>query len=743
MSRSTDRLYELLPAFHRLADAQRGYPLRALLRVINEQTNVVEDDIAQLYENWFIETCADWVVPYIGDLIGSRPVPEADSGSGPRPSAGQPGTGPPSARREVALTLGFRRKKGTLALLDAMTPAVTGWPARAVEFYRLLGWTQHLNHLHPYRARTADLRHSKSLDVLGGPFDRQAHTSGRHTIPSVGVYVWRLKSYPVTHTPACCVDSVGPHCFTFNPLCHDTQLFTNPEAEDEPGGPPDEINLPVPIRRLAFEKRLSTHPLTTQAAHAYYGVDRSLVIWAPDWPRKGATQPVPAELIVPANLSGWHYRARRGHLGADPVLGRIVFPANHLPRRGVWVSYRYGFSADMGGGEYHRTLIAPGSAAYYRVSKDHPAAGTFASISNALARWREDQEALGPEPADPAAKNRWEVEHTRLRAAMIEVGDSSVYRESLSISLGAGESLQIRGADRTRPIIELAAPESNRSAALTVQGKAGSRLCLDGLVITGGPVQVNGPDPDDADALAEGDICDVRIRHATLVPGWMLECNCDPMRPTEPSLELISSTAKITVDRSIIGSIEVTGNERSADPAEIVVTDSILDATAPGLCAVGAPDLPSAFARLTVARSTVIGEVRTDSIALAENSIFLGEVRVARRQTGCMRFCYVGQPVRTPRRYHCQPDLVTAAHPVTAAVEAHRVEPLFTSLRYGSPGYCQLTGDCAAEITRGADDESEMGAFHDLFQPQRTARLRARLDEYTPAGMTAEIIFAS
>jgi hypothetical protein len=36
-----------------------------------------------------------------------------------------------------------------------------------------------------------------------------------------------------------------------------------------------------------------------------------------------------------------------------------------------------------------------------------------------------------------------------------------------------------------------------------------------------------------------------------------------------------------------------------------------------------------------------------------------------------------------------------------------------------------------------------MGVFHDLYQPQRAANLRARLDEYTPAGMQAGIILAS
>jgi len=43
----------------------------------------------------------------------------------------------------------------------------------------------------------------------------------------------------------------------------------------------------------------------------------------------------------------------------------------------------------------------------------------------------------------------------------------------------------------------------------------------------------------------------------------------------------------------------------------------------------------------------------------------------------------------------------------------------------------------------GLDDESELGVFHDLFQPQRAANLRARLDEHTPAGMDAGIVYVN
>ena len=134
----------------------------------------------------------------------------------------------------------------------------------------------------------------------------------------------------------------------------------------------------------------------------------------------------------------------------------------------------------------------------------------------------------------------------------------------------------------------------------------------------------------------------------------------------------------------------------------------------------------------------------------------MGEVRVARRQLGCMRFCYVTPGSRTPRRYRCQPDGVRAAIEAASAAAAasrrrccrgrarrSRVRPRFTSMRYGTPAYCQLALDVRHEIARGADDESEMGAFHDLFQPQREANLRARLDEFVPAGMDAGIMFAS
>jgi hypothetical protein len=198
-------------------------------------------------------------------------------------------------------------------------------------------------------------------------------------------------------------------------------------------------------------------------------------------------------------------------------------------------------------------------------------------------------------------------------------------------------------------------------------------------------------------------------------------------------------------------------DEVAADPVPIRITDSVLDATSPEREAVGAPNWPLAHAVLTLRNCTVYGQVQTHAIALAENTAFLGTFRVARSQLGCLRYCSVPAGSRTPRRHRCQPDTVEAAlrdGPGWAALDAvereqlmaaerTRVVPIFTSVRYGTPGYAQLAEGCAEEIVRGAEDSAELGAFHDLFQPQRLANLRARLEQFSPARTDVAVIPAS
>lgn len=760
-----DRLYELLPTIYRSRDAEQGERLRALLRVIAGQMNIVEDDIAQLYDNWFIETCEDWVVPYLGDLLGYRPVHAAGE-------AGEVNTAQARARnriliprRDVANTIRNRRRKGTLALLEQLASDVADWPARVVEFATLLSRTQHLNHLRPALGRTVDLRNNKVLAEIDGPFDslahtvevrrsNSAHTPGRYHPANIGLFVWRLKTYTVgrdylhraeqleepslVKTPAYCCEEDGPQCYTLSVLGHDTSCFVKPQPETDPTHIAEELNLPVPIRRWAFDRHKED----------FYGMEKSIEIWALDWAKHSSAKPLPPTAIIPADLSDWNYRPLPDQVAVDPVRGRLIFRPSQLPRKGVRVSYVYGFSADIGGGEYDRPLLQPAEFILVRV-------GSGEKVGFIADAWERIQEEWHQAPDKPCH-------------GIIEIVDSGVYIERLIIELEENQSLQIRAANRVRPVLYLLDWKRDLPDALRVTLSHGSRITLDGLLISGRAVAIHANESNRA-----GELCpaEVNIRHCTLVPGWNLAYDCAPKRPAEPSLELNNVRARLRIEHSIIGSIQINEDQVHADPMPISITDSILDATSDQGEALGAPAWPMAHAVLTMQRCTVFGQVLVQAVALAENCIFTNCLCVARRQWGCLRFCYVPAGCRTPRRYHCQPDLAEQAveaqlratvaavkaagqtTPSAAQLEAEiaaarlreqdRVRPYFNSVRYGRPDYAQLADLCALEIKHGADDTSEMGVFHDLFNPQREANLRARLDEYTPAGMQTGIIFVN
>ena len=704
LTQDPDRLYELVPVVYRLRDADQGYPLKAFLRVIAEQVNLVERDIAALYDNWFIETCADWVVPYIGSLINYQAVHDAGE-----PTAG--GTAATATRnrilfprREVANTVRLRRRKGTLAALQDVATATSGWPTRVVEVSRQLGFTQNIGYLHPTRGRTIDLREGAVLDELQTAFNTAARTidirRGGWTAVDVRAYVWRLRPYSITETPAYCYEEASPNSFLFNPLGIDTPLVTRPQPAT---GIPGVLNLPTPITRRGL-----------QHVADYYGEGKSFQIW-----QGKPLQPVPAEQIVSADLTDWTYRPLPEQVAVDPELGRIAFPPTVSRKQGVWVSYHYAFSADMGGGEYERELPEPANTVVYRVGDGE----AFTRIADALTQWQTDKPP----------------------AAAIELTDSGVHVEPIRISLGADQQLVLRARNGARPVIRMLDWQNALPDSLSVYGEAGSWFTLDGIVVVGRGLQL------------DGEMAGAVIRHATLVPGWAMHCDCEPKRPTEPSVQVDGDVGCLTIDHGITGAIEVNRDQVRTDPLAIRIRDSIVDATSAARTAIVGPGSLCAHAILTVARSTIFGQIQVLAIELAENSILLGSIRACRRQRGCLRFCYVTPGSRTPRRYGCQPDLVEAAvvdlftrGEITAAErdvlrdrERLRVEPDFNSTRYGDPRYGQLADSCALEITRGAEDQSEMGAFHDLYQPQRAANLRARLEEFAPAGVETTVEFAT
>src|SRR5262249_3330116 len=123
-------LYSLLPALYRIRDAENGYQLRALLGIISGQANIIKENIDELWDDLFIETCASWVIPYIGDLVANNALHDIGIG----------------VRADVAHTIYYRRRKGTLAMLETLARDVTRWGAHAVAFFEDLSWMQNLNH---------------------------------------------------------------------------------------------------------------------------------------------------------------------------------------------------------------------------------------------------------------------------------------------------------------------------------------------------------------------------------------------------------------------------------------------------------------------------------------------------------------------------------------------------------------------------------------------------------------------
>ena len=383
----TERLYNLLPTIYRQRDAAQGEPLRALMAVIESELRAIEADIDGLYDNWFIETCDEWVVPYIADLLGIRDLSEEKQIIF-------------SQRARVANTISYRRRKGTIATLERVIRDATGWYARGVEFFELLAATQHLHHVRLGKGNTLDLRNAQALEALGGPFESAPHTvdvrriasnRGKHNIPNMGLFLWRLQSYAVTRSPAHAIAEPADGRYTFHPIGYDAPLFNRPQTETEIIHAAKEINFPGPIRHSAFdldlkeykERYKDTAPEHRPLDSKYYGPNRSLNII-----KDGC--PVPPMEVVCWDLSNWVLPAPEdgclskedapgdGRLSetedgclswsvaVDVRMGRLAF-AEGVEPTSVEVSYNYEFSGDIGGGPYdrHQTLADPRLATLY------------------------------------------------------------------------------------------------------------------------------------------------------------------------------------------------------------------------------------------------------------------------------------------------------------------------------------------------------------------------------------------
>src|SRR5262245_24500087 len=152
MSAPSVSLFERLPEIYRTRDAEQTpqNQLRAYLAAVDAAFGALHDDIGQLYEDLFIDTCDDWVIPYLADLLGTTHL-KGD----PRTLRAHVHDTIALPRRmdkhgaDVADTFALRRRKGTLGAIERLAVNLTGWACRSVELRENLGWSQHLNHQRP------------------------------------------------------------------------------------------------------------------------------------------------------------------------------------------------------------------------------------------------------------------------------------------------------------------------------------------------------------------------------------------------------------------------------------------------------------------------------------------------------------------------------------------------------------------------------------------------------------------
>jgi hypothetical protein len=544
-----DKLWNLLPAVYRAEDTDRfgpAGPLRELVNRIGAQAAVLRRGIDRLWEDQSIETCDDWVIPYLGDLLATNLAANLDARG---------------RRLDVAKTIRYRRRKGTVAVLEEIAADVTGWEARVVEFFRRLGRTRH--GLDPAlgppgggpdsRLRLAeglagpltgtaagglaDLRDAYGASRAGSAFDDFFHTAdfrrgrgavGWHDVPHLGVFLWRLRSFGVAATMPVPVAGCPAGWYTFDPTGRDVPLFAAAARTADSYGDnwvsPVEAQLPTPIGRTLLDSQFPA-PASPPAEPPAF----------PLYPGSLAVFPSPAPDAAPLPPGQLKVRPERGRVR---VLSSPVSPA--------WVRYHYGFSSEIGAGPYDRRL---GRAA-------PPAPAPVSTRTGGGDR------ALVGTGAVPAT-------------GTVTLTDSLTYGAADDVTVRG--ALTVRAGPGQRPVLRRT-PASRAWPRWTFTGAAGAapnRLVLDGLLLSGG-----------TDLVLAGAFESVTLTCCTLDPGGAVTAPASPPSPPfaaaadgqalAPSRLWVEGTVgTLTVERSITGPIRT---RAGGQVGTLTVRDGIVQA---------------------------------------------------------------------------------------------------------------------------------------------------------------------
>jgi hypothetical protein len=536
-----DRLWQLIPAVYRTMDAGPAPgapgPLQELVNRIGAQAAVVRRSIDRLSENQSIETCDDWVIPYIGDLVATRLVSCLDAAA---------------QRIDVAKTIYYRRRAGTVGLLEELAADIASRDARVVEFFRRMGRTRHsfdpplsysiesaidgpigftgrkleiAEGLIGAYSKTpmggfADLRNAYAAGNAGTAFDEYAYTAdlraggqtlGHFNIRNLGVFLWWLQAFPISAaTPVS--NGATPPCFTFDPTGREIPLFAPSQRVDEAGAwgehwvSPSEWELPVAIRETLWNT-----------------VPKKLY----------STAFEPQAFSVGLLAGGTGAAVPRAQLSIYPQRGCFSY-SGYAPSDNLAVCYNFGLLSEIGAGGYDSAILSALALPEATVSI---AGGDAAKLNNAL-------------QAVASSSN-------------LEFADSLTYAgPTQTLTVPDGATVAVSAQSGERPVLRWAgaAPQSWTIVGNAVSAVAPTVLVLEGILMQG------------ADIVLQGAFDTVYLRMMTLDPGTayappvpphgllpmplpMYGSAIDnmPLRPS--TLYIEGAVTNLIVERSITGPI--------------------------------------------------------------------------------------------------------------------------------------------------------------------------------------------
>lgn len=666
-----ERLWAMLPEVYRAEDSltfDDVGPLREMVDRIGAQAAILRRSIDRLWDDQSIESCDDYLIPYIGDLLATNIVA---------------GLGARGQRKDVAKTIYYRRRKGTVGVLEEIAVDITGWEARVVEMFRRLGRTRH-NFDPPVggdsavllqaeqltgkwtrslAGGTADLRNAYGASRSQTAFDEFSHTAdlrrgrgltGWHSIPRLGVFLYRLYAFPLGPvTPV--ADAKCKNKFTFDPTGRLRPLFS---ADSRPAGDNwvslDEWQIPGPLPGSLLADKpgdapARNHPGPPPYLDKIYGTQpHSFGIY-----EKHGTF---TDLVAPGGLS------------FEPEDGLFYYPKGSTPS--PLATYHYGFASEIGAGPFDRRR---------RGTLTETLMGETTAANG------------GTLPAAPLT-------------GTLTIADSLTYAVATANKDVLGvEKLLIRSSNTQRPLVRQPSGFQWRFAGANDT----ATLVLEGVFVSGGEVVI------------DRKFDTVRLTCCTLDPGSLapdgtMEIAIDGVTLAPCVLTITGSVRRLILDRCITGPIRVTGMVEQME-----ATDSIVQSV-DGSDAIHAPDT-----RIDLSRCTILGKVTADRMDASE-CILNGTVTVRNTQQGCVRFTAWAADSVLPNKY-----------------ESVAIAPglcLFNSRCFGSPAYGQLKPDVCSAISEGAQNGSEMGAFCYEQYAIKMRGLRIKFEEYMPLGLSPAFI---